>query len=309
MLVTNNTAQDIYFGPLHLEAGVGQTLTVDDTSATSLYLQNDAVADALNNAYAANKIQVSGEAQPFPRPTGVPQLLHGDGDPEGLVYAPQGSVFMRRDNSGAGNALYVKTTGVTSDTGWQSANEAATVVATTVAGLGNPVGGSTGLIRAGASPYTEINVTYDSTKAHWVSPEFAVIAQGGTSFGVSAYNSTIVAYGVIDGYGDARTAGLNLELRAGFWMTSNQSNPYSSWAVGIKSQTGSAAYDTSFGNYTSLATGGTNSSSVLGYDTGWLSAAGPASNTRAVVAIMLSATNTGQSSTLYYPSVRARWIG
>ena len=51
MLVTNQTGQDYWFGPLHLTAGVGQTLTVDDTSATSLYLTNDVVADALNNLY------------------------------------------------------------------------------------------------------------------------------------------------------------------------------------------------------------------------------------------------------------------
>src|SRR3954447_12685254 len=114
MLVTNQTAQDYWFGPLHLAAGVGQTLTVDDTTATSLYLSDDAVADAINNLYAAGKIAVSSAAAPFPRPTGIPQLLHGDGSPEGRAYAPQGSVFMRRDQSG----LYVKTTAVTLDTGW-----------------------------------------------------------------------------------------------------------------------------------------------------------------------------------------------
>src|SRR3989442_14604304 len=103
MLVTNQTAQDYWFGPLHLAGGVGQALTVDDTSATSLYLTNDAVADALNNLYIAGKITVSSAAAPFPRPTGVPQLLHGDGSPDGGVFAAQGSVFMRRDNTGAAN--------------------------------------------------------------------------------------------------------------------------------------------------------------------------------------------------------------
>lgn len=129
MLVTNQSSSDIYFGPLHLAGGVGQTLTVDDTSATSLYLTDDSVADALNNAYNAGKITVSGQAQPFPRPTGVPQLLHGDGNPEGIVYAAQGSLYMRRD---AGNAdgLYLKTTGITLSTGWQ-----AYTVASAVSGL------------------------------------------------------------------------------------------------------------------------------------------------------------------------------
>jgi hypothetical protein len=119
MLVTNQTAQDYWFGPLHLLSGVGQTLTVDDTSATSLYLTEDAVVDAINNLYLSGKITVSSAAAPFPRPTGVPQLLHGDGSPEGLVFAPQGSVYMRRDGTGA-NSLYTKTTGVTLNTGWEN---------------------------------------------------------------------------------------------------------------------------------------------------------------------------------------------
>ena len=117
MLVTNQTTQDYYFGPLHLLAGVGQTLTVDDTSDTSLYLTDDSVADAINNLYAAGKITVSSAASPFPRPTGMPEVLHGDGSPEGLHYAPQGSLFMRRDGADAWH-LYVKSTAVTVNTGW-----------------------------------------------------------------------------------------------------------------------------------------------------------------------------------------------
>jgi hypothetical protein len=119
MLVTNQTTQDYWFGPLHLAGGVGQTLTVDDTTATSLYLTDDTVADAINNLYNSAKIAVTSAAAPFPRPTGTPELLHGDGSPEGLTYAPQGSLYMRRDGTGT-NSLYVKTTGVTINTGWES---------------------------------------------------------------------------------------------------------------------------------------------------------------------------------------------
>jgi hypothetical protein len=116
MLVSNLTSQDYWFGPLHL-AGNATNVTVDDTSATSLYLTEDAVADAINNLYVSGKISVSGAAAPFPRPTGTPQLLHGDGSPEGLVFGPQGSVYMRRDGGDAWH-LYVKTTAVTANTGW-----------------------------------------------------------------------------------------------------------------------------------------------------------------------------------------------
>lgn len=118
MLVNNQTSSDIYFGPLHLPANA-TNFTVDDTTATSLYLTDDAVADALNNAYNAGKITVSGAVDPFPRPTGVPQLVHGTGNPEGIVYAPQGSVYMRRDGLQTnGGVIYMKTTGVTLSTGW-----------------------------------------------------------------------------------------------------------------------------------------------------------------------------------------------
>jgi hypothetical protein len=117
MTVTNQTTQDYWFGPLHLGGGVGTNIPVDDTTSTSLYLTDDSVADAINNLYAAGKITVSGAAAPFPRPTGMPQVAHGDGSPEGLVYAPQGSLYLRRDGADSWH-LYVKSTAVTLNTGW-----------------------------------------------------------------------------------------------------------------------------------------------------------------------------------------------
>lgn len=116
MNVTNNTSQDYWFGPLHLLPNA-VNYVVDDTTETSLYLTDDSVADAINNLAAANKITVSGAAAPFPRPTGMPDVLHGDGSPEGVHYAPQGSLYMRRDGGDAWH-LYVKSTAVTVNTGW-----------------------------------------------------------------------------------------------------------------------------------------------------------------------------------------------
>lgn len=143
MLVTNKTSSDIYFGPLHLAAGVGETLTVDDTSATSLYLLDDSVADALNNAYNNNQIDVSGAADPFPRPVGDPKLYHGSGNPEGLVYAPQGSVYMRRDGLlSNGGVLYMKTSGQTFSTDWLDLATASGTTAVLPAGLVLPFAGS-----------------------------------------------------------------------------------------------------------------------------------------------------------------------
>jgi hypothetical protein len=113
--VTNLTSQDYWFGPLHLPAS--GSMTLDDTTDTSLYLTDDSVADAVNNLYNAGLISVTGAASPFPRPTGMPQVLHGDGSPEGVHFAPQGSLFLRRDGADARH-LYVKSTAVTVSTGW-----------------------------------------------------------------------------------------------------------------------------------------------------------------------------------------------
>lgn len=120
MVITNQTNQDYWFGPLHLPAGVGTgTLTVEDVHETSLYLADDAVADAINYLYANGKITVASQAQPFPRPTGKPDLLHGDGSPEGLVYASDGTLYVRRDLA----KVYQKTTMVHVNTGWAIVSE------------------------------------------------------------------------------------------------------------------------------------------------------------------------------------------
>ncbi len=121
MIITNQTSVDYWFGPMHLPAGSGQTLDLDDTSDTALYLIDDNVADQVNTLYQASPplILVTSAAAPFPRPTGTPDVLHGSGSPEGLVYAPQGSLYLRRDDPAA-TSPYVKTTGVTLNTGWVS---------------------------------------------------------------------------------------------------------------------------------------------------------------------------------------------
>ena len=166
MNVNNLTSQDIYFGPLHLLPNA-VNYYVDDTSATSLYLTNDSVADALNNAYAAGKISVSSQAQPFPRPTGTPEILHGDGSPEGLVFSSQGSIFMRRDNSGANNALYAKTTGIELSTGWLAFAAAAPVLpATTLPGT--PSDGQQAILVDSTSAPTYVwLLQWNATAAKW----------------------------------------------------------------------------------------------------------------------------------------------
>jgi hypothetical protein len=135
MIITNQTSVDYWFGPMHLPAGSGSTLNLDDTSDTSLYLIDDTVADMVNTLYQASPplILVTSYATPFPRPTGTPDVLHGVGSPQGMVYAPQGSLYLRRDNPAA-NSLYVKTTGVTYNTGWKPLTSSVLTLAADSAG-------------------------------------------------------------------------------------------------------------------------------------------------------------------------------
>lgn len=166
MNVDNLTTQDLYFGPIHLPASQSG-FYVDDTTSTSLYLTSDVVADALNNAWVNGKIHVSSQALPFPRPTGTPQILHGDGSPEGLVFASQGSMFMRRDNSGSGSALYAKSSGIEYATGWQpyagAVSPATTLPATT------PADGQTAiLVDSTTAPTYAWLLQYSATAGKWI---------------------------------------------------------------------------------------------------------------------------------------------
>lgn len=156
--------------------GVGQQLTVDDTTETSLYLIDDGVADAINNLYAAGKITVSSAASPFPRPTGRPEFLHGDGSPEGSAYAAQGSVYMRRDQAG----LYVKTTAATLDTGWVLIGGGELDFAEATA----DITGITATNESGATAVLTGNaVSYDGSRVRveFFAPEVVNVAGSGTN--------------------------------------------------------------------------------------------------------------------------------
>ncbi len=134
MIITNQTALIIGLGRciFRLRSGTG-SLDLDDTSDTSLYLIDDSVADQVNTLYQSALVLVTSNALPFPRPTGTPDVLHGAGSPQGLVYAPQGSLYLRRDNL-AVTALYVKTTGVTYNTGWRPVTPSVLTFASGTAG-------------------------------------------------------------------------------------------------------------------------------------------------------------------------------
>lgn len=228
MLVTNNSNQDYWFGPLHLPAGVGLTLTVDDTSSTSLYLTNDAVADAINNLCqttlgGSGKITVSSQAQPFPRPTGTPQMLHGDGSPEGLIYAPQGSLYMRRDNTGASSSLYAKTTGVTINTGWQAIS--ADVLAAPT--------GTIHIYAAAAAPTGWLICNGDPVSRSMYSQLFNLITttygsgDGSTTFNIPDLRGRApIGYAASGGHSDVSTLGLNDTVASAYRRPKHRHTPH-----------------------------------------------------------------------------------
>jgi hypothetical protein len=194
MIVTNQTAQDYWFGPLHLGAGVNTTLTVDDTTATSLYLTDDHVADSINNLVASGKVTVSSAAAPFPRPTGIPALLHGDGSPEGTVFAPQGSAYMRRDQAG----LWLKTTAVTLDTGWVLAGGAELdfkQITADVTGINATTEAAATAVIAGNS----VNFDGSRVKLEFFAPEVVYVGGTGTNKLIAVFlrDTTVVGQAVI----------------------------------------------------------------------------------------------------------------
>jgi len=209
VIVTNQTSSDYWFGPLHLPAGVGQQITVDDTSATSLYLTDDAVADAINNLASSTKITVTGAADPFPRPTGVPTLLHGDGVPEGLVYAPQGSLYARRDGKQTnGGVLYMKTTGITLNTGWVDLATASGATAALPPGTLTAFGGST-------APTGWLVCDGSAISRTTYSLLFAVVGtaygagDGSTTFNLPDLRGRVPVGYAAGGHADVATLGLN----------------------------------------------------------------------------------------------------
>lgn len=213
MLITNQTDSDYWFGPMHLPAGVGKTLWMDDTSDTSLYLIRDDVADAVSALVSSGMITVSSTAPEYPRATGVPGLLHGDGSPNGRIYASQASLYMRRDCTGSSSSLYVKTSGVDSCTGWTAMNVTTQVVATTVAGLGTGPDGATGLLQLGSSPYDFLLMVYDAAYGKWVSAAEQIATGWEVPAGNPGTSWYDLANPVIMEWSQYQAAGLNLQAK------------------------------------------------------------------------------------------------
>ena len=204
MLVTNTTQNDYWFGPLRLAAGA-INVSIDDTTETSLYLTDDTVADALNALYTAGKITVASQAQPFPRATGVPSVFHGDGSPEGLVYGPQGSIYLRRDSTNPSLTIYAKTSGVTTSTGWSAFGDIPFTVGTSFPTA--PAAGSACALNTGQSFLTFV---YDGT--HWYTqPILAVQGLSGNTQSATVVRINVANYPIY--ISDATAAGCTVQMR------------------------------------------------------------------------------------------------
>jgi hypothetical protein len=198
MLITNNTPQDYFFGPLHLPGGVGQTLTVDDSSSTSLYLTSDVVADAIESLASAGKISVSSVSAGinFPRATGSPDVLHGDGSPEGLIFAPQGSLYLRRDAASTSFYLFTKTTGVTLNTGWAVINPTAGAGSPSTSLPGSPVDGQQSILTDSTSaPTYNWLLQYSTAASKWLAIGAAAPLEGTTSITIPRAGTYMVEIG------------------------------------------------------------------------------------------------------------------
>jgi hypothetical protein len=309
MILTNQTANDYTFGPYHLLGGVGQQITIDTTTNASLYLTDDAVADIVNALYVGGLVTASNPPTPFPRVTGVPEILHGDGTPEGVVFAHQGSLFMRRDNSSSSNAMYAKTSGPSLATGWQAFGGTSGEPAVSTL-PGGPYNGQVVRLRLGASPYAFMRLVYDSTYAHWVADE-RVVAFGGSNNNNNTANAwqtasapfsfTMVQYGLF------ATAGLTLQLRAVAVINSNgtasldagvQCTPYN-----IGGAAGTPSTDAALTGMSALTT-----ATPTLRDSGWVSAPSFTSADFALIVPRIRS-NTNNIGTWSNFTISARWIG
>lgn len=207
MTITNQTNNQYAFGPYVLPPGIGTgTVTIDTTTNASLYLTDDAFADIVNALYVASPqlITVTNQPTPFPRVTGTPQIVHGDGSPEGVVFATSGSLFMRRDNGGATSALYAKTSGPSLSTGWGVFAGSPTPATTLPSSPAN--GQQAILVDSTSAPTYSWLLQYVSSASKWV-----------YLGGASLFNEVLTGQTQANsGYGDLATVGPTVTVpRAG----------------------------------------------------------------------------------------------
>lgn len=222
-------------------------------------------------------------------------IMSAKGD---IVYSSAANVAARLPIGTTGQVLTVAG-GVPT---WAAAGGGANV-ATTVGGLpGSPTAGMLGRLRMGSTPFDFQDLVYDTTLTKWVSPVRPIFFLAST--GLSANNTANVwaatgASGLIP-YGAWITAGLTLQIRLSGIMGSSGTTD-----AGVVMQTGAVA------GSLSAATADVANATVVGasaiYDTGWIAAPVPTSNTLALFTIRGRNTinNTGQWSSM---NLDMRWV-
>lgn len=318
MLVSNLTNQDYWFGPLHLAAGA-TNVTVDDTSSTSLYLTDDAVADAINTLVASGKISVSGAASPFPRPISQPEVIHGDGSPEGLVYASQGTIYLRRDVA----VVFQKTTGIHLNTGWAQLGIAGGITGTVIGDLGVGSDGKVAQLRIGASPYEFLQLIYDATYGHWVSgAQLLVQRDEEINVNSTSYVDTLQQPALVAHWSDLRGAGLTPQFKFDTWTLHDDPtpNPYENYQIALTVGSQNANPSSNGGNNTAGSTGafitefGTTvaggSIHLQSLTTGWIAPGSlPAAADLLSVKGRFKSSGTSYGKHLWQQQISMRWIG
>jgi hypothetical protein len=186
---------------------------------------------------------------------------------------------------------------------------AAAVVATTVAGLGSPVNGMLGRIRAGSTPFDFLAVVYDSTYGKWVSePQSAKFFN---PIGVTTSSSTYANYPTADQEVNIfamrvfTDAGLTLQMRV-MCLGNVVTGP------GTGSVSGNmTGYDIGGADSSTLATGvvvATQTSLTRsGFDSGWTDVS-PTVKDLMSFGAATKFVGTGNLSTVHV-GVHFRWIG
>jgi len=131
-------------------------------------------------------------------------VLHGDGSPEGLVYAGQGSIYLRRDNSG-GTQLYQKTTGIHLNSGWVSTAGTAIAPTGTITTYAGPTAPSGYLLCDGTAVS---RTTYSDLFA--ICGTLYGSGDGSTTFNIPDLRGRVAAgFAAAGGHADVSTLGNN----------------------------------------------------------------------------------------------------
>lgn len=190
------------------------------------------------------------------------------------------------------------------------------VVATTVAGLGTPSDGQSGLLRVGSTPYDFLGLTYDATYGKWVSAEQSDYLWPTTNASVSQTDVIAVAelaptnqppYGPLL-YKVFKDAGLTMQARLTIFAVADPSKS-ANFQIGHRTwNTGATGLGTTSFNSTVTTVAGGGGTQFK--DSGWLDLS-PTNNDFIgfTMGAFRASGGTGISISFSVPRIHWRWVG